>query len=215
MKQRKICKICEEDLLCRTIIGVIEDHTADYSGDLAEFPLRTLGGEILALRSNFTTIEAPLLACFNLNVLGIIICFRKAKIYTSTVYEHILTILDIRSNEDIITEACHYLIKYPLKPDALLAEKIGNLINDSDSLSTFIKYAIKILENLLSLDCALPKNLQKIYSLFVHNLTEVRISTLSAFAGLVQKNATHIETVFLLTSQILLLETNSKVLKQA
>ena len=217
MKLHKVCKECEEDIICRVILGISQDHTADYSGDLAEYPLRTLGAEAISLASPviYSRLESIILTFVKVNTLGMLICFRKAKIYSNDVYNIVLNLLTIETNEDAITEACHYLVKYPLIQDQKLAEIILKLINNSDSLSSFINYAIKILGILFNLNCKLPENYSKIYTLFVHSLTEVRISTFSAFFGLVQKSCVDINLVFLLATQALLLETNQDILKKS
>lgn len=213
---KKVCKECEEDILCRCILSVSDDNTADYSGDLAEFPLRTLGAEVISLASVsfYSSIEVCLLDLLKQNTLAVLICFRKAKVHSLKAYESVQSVLKEHQNEDVIAEAFHYLAKYPLAQDQQLVDLIVKLINASDYLSSYIKYAIKVLNILFNLNCTLPPNFTKIYELFTHNLTEVRISTISAFISLVHKSCIDIEIVFSLATQSLLLETNAIVIKQ-
>ena len=217
LKLQKLCKECEEDILCRIILAISQDHTADYSGDLAEFPLITLGAESLSLSSklNYPHLEQSLSQFLKINTLGIVICFRKSQLFSKAIYQQILKILETDTNEDVITEACHYLARYTLFQDQELADILIKLINGADSLSSFIKYAIRVLDVLFNLNCKLPRNFTKIYGLFVHSLTEVRLSTLSAFMGLVNKSYADPRTVFLYSTQALLLETNQNIIKES
>lgn len=225
LKNRKLCKECEEDTICRVIIAISQDQSADFSSDLPEFPLRKIGAETISLASGTLSkyLEDAILEYFFTNPLAVLLCLRKGKFYTKKSYEAVLKVLDFENKEDCITEACHYLAKFPLK-DMIqdneerfdeLVQKLVKIINISDSLSAFIKYAIKVLDFLFNYNYRLPNQSEKIYSFFIHNLTEVRLSAFSAFVGLVTKNCVDASKVFLLAIQTLLLETNPFILKKA
>ena len=213
----QVCKVCEEDLLCRVLICIFNDHKADYSDDLAVFPLRTIGAEIIAwgrfeLR---VCIEDVLFLKANENVLAYLICVRKAKIFSERTYKQVLKILKHEENEDIVAEACHYMDKFPLNQDQELADAVLAIVEKSDTLSSFIKYAVKILEKLVDLGCDLPRANTTIYSFFVHCLTKVRLATLSAYNSLSPKGIPDYSIIFLLTIQLFILETNQEVIQKS
>ena len=212
-----LCEECEEDFICRVLISIFEDNTGDYSGDLAVFPIRNSGAEILALaRQDLKPRLGSMLEAWKANnLIAFLLTVRKGKFFLDWVYCEVLRILESKENEDVVTEACHYLDKFPLAKDQRLADLILMIIEKSDTLSGFIKYAIRVLDKLFHLGCELLTVHKKIYVFFVHSLTEVRISTLSAYKSLALKGIQDYETIFMLTMQLLLLETNKQVISKS
>lgn len=216
--RKQVCKVCEEDFLCRVLICMFEDHKADYSDDMAVFPLRIIGAEIIscARKEFISCVEEVLFIKMSENLLAFLLCVRKAKMLSKSIYNKVLGILQIEENEDIVTEACHYMNKFPLEKDQELTNAILLIIEKSDTLSSFIKYAVKIIEKLVNLGCELPKINTKIYLFFVHCLTEVRLATLSAYNSVAsQGTMPDYSVIFMLTIQLFILETNQEVIKKS